>query len=111
MFDQAVLFGVEYLTNFQCQYFDQVYNAINKISNKSDHLYLTIDLDGMASSFAPGVSAPASIGLTPFQVIEMIRTIKKLGKLISMDIAEMNPRFDIDDRTAKLAAQLLREFI
>ena len=40
-------------------------------------------------------------------VLECLKTIIGSGKLISMDIAEMNPKYDVDGQTAKLAASLV----
>ncbi len=74
-----------------------------------DKIYLTIDLDGFSSAYAPGVSAPSPLGFSPEMAMEVIRIIKKSGKLISMDIAELNPRFDLDHRTARLAAILMHQ--
>lgn len=73
-----------------------------------DHLYLTIDLDVFAASCAPGVSALAYNGIQPDAFfLEIFQHIISSDKLISMDIAELNPTLDIDNRTARLAADLL----
>lgn len=72
-----------------------------------DCIYVTIDLDGFSSAYAPGVSAPSPIGFTPKIVIESLELILKSKKLISLDIAEMNPKYDVDNQTAKLAASLI----
>lgn len=75
-----------------------------------DYVYLTICLDVFAAAYAPGVSAPTAFGLIPDAIFrEVLLTITRSPKLISMDIAELNPQFDEGDRTAKLAAQLLFE--
>ncbi len=71
-----------------------------------DVLYLTIDLDVFPACDAPGVSAPASRGVRLDVIEPLIEDIKKSGKLRIADIAEYNPLFDIDQRTARLAARL-----
>ncbi|GAA3272617.1 formimidoylglutamase [Paenarthrobacter aurescens] len=76
-----------------------------------DVLYLTIDLDVMPASVAPGVSAPAAYGV-PLPVISAIcRQVAASGKLLHVDVAELNPEFDIDSRTAKVAARLLNTLL
>jgi len=73
-----------------------------------DYLYLTVDLDVFAASCAPGVSALAHNGIQPDAFfLEIFQLIISSEKLISIDIAEFNPAYDIDNRTAKLAADLL----
>jgi formiminoglutamase len=72
-----------------------------------DWIYLSVCMDVFAACNAPGVSAPATLGVPIGLVESMIRQIMACGKVKLMDIAEMNPSFDIDARTAKLAARLL----
>ncbi|MFH6602499.1 formimidoylglutamase [Maribacter algicola] len=72
-----------------------------------DHIYVTIDLDGFSSAYAPGVSAPSPMGFCTQIVLESLELIIKSQKMVSFDIAEMNPKYDIDDQTAKLAASLV----
>lgn len=74
---------------------------------KVDRVYVTIDLDGFSSAYAPGVSAPSPMGFSPKIVIESLELILKSQKLVAIDIAEMNPRYDRDHQTAKLAASLV----
>lgn len=75
--------------------------------NGCQSLYLTICLDAFAASVAPGVSAPQPLGLTPHHVLPVLRDIMASGKVVSIDIAELAPKYDIDDHTARLGAQLL----
>ncbi|WP_299196716.1 formimidoylglutamase [uncultured Amphritea sp.] len=71
-----------------------------------DQLYLTIDLDVLPAAVAPGVSAPAARGVG-LEILEpLIETIIATGKLKLADLAEYNPEFDIDNRTARVAARL-----
>ncbi|GGX93342.1 formimidoylglutamase [Litchfieldella qijiaojingensis] len=72
-----------------------------------DHLYLTIDLDVLPACEAPGVSAPAAHGVSLTLIEPLIKVIRDSGKLRVADIAELNPNFDIDGRTAKAAARLI----
>ncbi|WP_407279932.1 formimidoylglutamase [Aromatoleum evansii] len=72
-----------------------------------DHVYLTIDLDVLPAGEAPGVSAPAPHGV-PLALLEpLIERVRKSGKLRLADLAEHNPEFDIDNRTARVAARLI----
>jgi len=75
-----------------------------------DHILLTIDMDGFSSAFAPGVSAASPLGFSPDIVLQCLEYLARSEKVISMDIAETNPKFDRDDQTAKLAASLIHWF-
>jgi formiminoglutamase len=72
-----------------------------------DAVYLTICLDVLSAAVAPGVSAPAALGV-PLAFIEaVIEQVKASGKLIAADMAELNPSFDRDGQTARVGARLL----
>lgn len=84
---------------------------ISRIIHDNDILYLSLCLDVFASAYAPGVSAPQPLGLTPWQVIPMVRQLAQSGKVVSYDIAELSPPHDRDHRTARLAANFIFEII
>lgn len=86
---------------------DNIKLYLNDFISAKDYIYLTICLDVFAAPFAPGVSAPAANGLYPDVVFFLIDHIFASQKVISCDIAELNPEYDIDNRTAKLAAALV----
>ena len=76
-----------------------------------DVLYLTIDLDVLPAAVAPGVSAPAALGV-PLSVVEaVVDRVCASGKLRVADLAEFNPEFDVDGHTARVAARLAARLI
>ncbi|WPQ65461.1 formimidoylglutamase [Chitinophaga sancti] len=86
--------------------------VVEEFIKKADKLYLTIDLDVFAAAYAPGVSATAFNGIRPDGLfLECFRTILHSGQLAGMDIAELNPSLDVDQRTAKLGAALIFEAV
>ncbi len=70
----------------------------------NDAIYVTICADVFSSAFAPGVSAPQPFGLQPETVLRLLKHVLDSGKVVTFDFAEVSPRFDSDDNTAKLAA-------
>ena len=109
LFQTAKDLEVNYVLSdtFQMLYWNEISTWIDAFIKNVDHVYVTIDLDGFSSAFAPGVSAASPMGFTPRIVLECLKTIIGSGKLISLDIAEMNPLYDVDGQTAKLAASLV----
>ena len=51
------------------------------------------------------------MGFTPDVALESLKTITSSGKLCALDVAEMNPDFDVDNQTARLAASLVHYVI
>lgn len=90
---------------------DLASECLNEIVQSVDHLYVTICLDVFAAPFAPGVSAPQPLGLFPWHVIPLLTTLAKSKKVVGLDIAELSPPHDIDNRTANLAAQLVYHYL
>ena len=73
----------------------------------SHRVYLSLDMDSFASAYAPGVSAPAADGFTPHDIGSLLFQSARSGSLAAFDVVECNPRFDVDGRTAKLAAAMI----
>jgi len=93
-------------TQLQESNITRLMHRLDSLLSNADDVYLTIDLDVLPSSVAPGVSAPAAFGV-PLAVIEAIAVhVKESGKMRVADIAELNPEVDSDDRTARVAARL-----
>lgn len=70
-------------------------------------LYISIDLDGLDPSEAPGVSHPEPGGL---RLREMLAAIhKQTAPIVGADIVELNPGRDVGGVTAIVAAKLVRE--
>ncbi|RKO71117.1 formimidoylglutamase [Sphingobacterium puteale] len=87
---------------------DALRRQVRDFAGQVDYVYLTIDLDAFAAPYAPGVSALAFNGIVPDELFfDLYSAIIELPNLRSMDIAELNPYFDIDARTAKLGAYLI----
>lgn len=106
LFGTAERLGVKYLLDEDCAG-DRVQAFVGQFLDGVDVLYLTIDLDVLPAPVAPGVSAPAAYGV-PLPVINAVcRQVAASGKLLHLDVAELNPGFDIDGRTAKVAARLV----
>jgi formiminoglutamase len=65
---------------------------------------VTFDLDAVDQAQAPGVSAPAVGGLDQDLWHHAAYHAGRCPQVTSVDVAELNPRVDVDDRTARLAA-------
>jgi arginase len=77
--------------------------AIERISRDVDGIYLSLDLDSLDPEHAPGVGTPVPAGLTQREAHLACEMIGETGKLIGMDIVEVNPILDNQNRTASLA--------
>jgi formimidoylglutamase len=85
--------------------------ALQIAGHRTEKIFFSIDLDAIAQAFAPGVSAPSPEGLTPQEVSHAAYLAGLHPKVAYLDIMEMNPHFDHDGRTARLAAALILHFL
>ncbi|MFM0225567.1 formimidoylglutamase [Paraburkholderia dipogonis] len=108
LFAHAQRLGVRYVLDVDMQETQLALRLreLDQMLDDVDDVYLTIDLDVLPAATAPGVSAPAALGV-PLSVVEaMVRQVRDSGKLRAADIAECNPSLDQDKRTARAAARL-----
>jgi len=110
LFVQADRLGAKYIKDEEFNY-RQISGIKQKIETFIDSctaLYLSIDLDVLPAATAPGVSAPASRGVPLAELELLLAQIRSVSgeRLKLADIAEYNPVYDIDSRTARVAARL-----
>lgn len=113
LFDTAHQFGMKYILADEIFFenLPSIYQKIDELLQSVDHLYLTVCMDVFNAAIAPGVSAPAYNGIfADATFMNFYRHILKSKKLTALDVAEVNPEFDIAERTARLAASLVNEW-
>lgn len=69
--------------------------------------YLSLCLDVLPPSSAPGVSAPSARGVGVDVVEDLITSITATGCVKLCDVAELSPALDRDSTTARIAARLV----
>ena len=113
LFDRAEQLGVHIISDEDCtnKEWKKIATQIASFIDSVDIVYLTIDMDCLPSSVVPGVSAPAAYGIELSFVERAVKLILSSGKVKVADIAEINPNFDIDARSCKVAARLLATII
>ena len=111
LFATAAELGVRHLLDDDCANPAVVESFIDEFLGGVDLVYLTIDLDVLPAAVAPGVSAPAAFGV-PLEVIQRVcDQVAASGKLALLDVAELNPALDVDNRTARTAARLIHRIV
>jgi len=82
--------------------------AIDRISRDVDGIYLSFDMDALDPRHAPGVGTPVPGGLTYREAHLACEVVAETGKLVGMDIVEVNPILDVQNQTALLAVEFIR---
>ncbi len=76
-----------------------------------ESLLVSLDMDVVDQSFAPGVSAPAVGGLAQDLILGLAVSAGKSPGVKSFDLVEVNPWVDESERTSRLAAVTLWKFL
>lgn len=79
--------------------------------SRGKELYVSIDIDVLDPVFAPGTGYCEPGGLTSREFLYILQRINKVKNLRALDIVEINPEKDINNKTIKLGAKILSEFI
>jgi agmatinase len=73
----------------------------------AENIYITLDVDVMDPTLAPGTGTLEPDGLTFAEIDGLLRGVTSKGRLVGMDIVEVNPMRDSSTRTEQTAIRLL----
>ncbi|MCP4900671.1 MAG: formimidoylglutamase [bacterium] len=76
-------------------------------SSTTDGIFFGFDLDVVRAVEAPGVSDPSPMGLTAREVCEIADVAASDPRTRIVEITEVNPEFDLDEVTSRLAANII----
>ena len=86
---------------------DEIVEKLPPLGN----VYVSIDIDGLDPSIAPGTGSPTVDGLLYYEVINLLKGITKKSNVVGFDIVEVNPMVDLSGQTCLLATTLILEFL
>lgn len=84
-----------------------VEEALNIVTNGTDGVHLSLDLDGIDPNEAPGVGTPVAGGVTYRESHLALEIISQADVLTSAEFVEVNPILDVENKTAKVAVALI----
>lgn len=73
-------------------------------------VYVSFDVDAVDPGFAPGTGTPEVGGLTPLQVLELLRGLDGLD-VVGGDVVEVAPQYDASTATAQIGAQVMFQLV
>ena len=84
-----------------------VNEAIARAGEGTAGFHLSYDLDSLDPMIAPGVGTPVPGGLTFREGHLICEKVARSGRLLSLDVVELNPVLDAQNRTARMAVGLI----
>jgi len=110
-YDDVKNFDIKQLTPYDVRRLgtSSVVEIVLKELSNIDYMYITVDIDVLDPSFAPGCGANEPGGLTPWELMDILKKLAPYSNVL--DIVEVNPLFDPQGITASIAAKLVFDFI
>jgi arginase len=99
----AMVMGMEQIDRYGMV--SAIEKAIERVSRDVDGIYLSFDMDSLDPEHAPGVGTPVPAGLTQREAHLACEMIAETNMLIGMDLVEVNPILDGQNKTAVLAVE------
>ncbi|MGH8292245.1 MAG: arginase [Gammaproteobacteria bacterium] len=82
--------------------------AMQILDRATGGIHLSYDLDGSDPAVAPGTGTPVPGGLNFRESHLVCETLARSKRLLSMEVVELNPILDIENRTGKFAVWLIQ---
>ncbi|MSO92372.1 MAG: arginase [Rhodospirillales bacterium] len=78
---------------------------------RMENIYVTIDIDGLDPSIAPGTASPVVDGLLYHELRAFLQGVARKGRVVGFDVVEVNPYVDVHGQTCMLAVTAIIEFL
>jgi len=115
LFNKAKELDVKYIldTKMTQANIKKIKKQIDNFLDKKEFIYITIDTDAFFAYQVPAVSAPAARGIDIVLAYEILNYLfcKYESKIKLLDLAEFNPKYDINDLGKKSVARLVYDIV
>ncbi len=108
-FADAIKFGSQIFTRQQIR--ERGTQGVLDAMPKMNNVYVSIDIDGLDPSIAPGTGSPTVDGLLYHEVRALLQGVARKGKVVGFDVVEVNPMVDLHGQTSLLTTTMIVEFL
>lgn len=81
--------------------------VLKDLKSRVQHIHVSFDVDSIDPSTAPGVGTPVNGGLNYREAHLLMESIAECGCMSSLEVAEVNPILDNQNRSAEITAELV----
>ncbi|WP_181347251.1 agmatinase family protein [Thalassobacillus sp. CUG 92003] len=85
--------------------------ALQRLNETVDTIYLTVDMDVLDMSMSPGAPAATPGGMYPSELFEAVQLAGQHPKVKAMDIVCLDPRKDVGEVSVKTAVHTMLSFL
>ena len=107
LFDKIILFGLRKIEPEEKMFLSKRKEIeINKLNLQDNYdIYISIDIDVLDPAIAPGTGYQEPNGMKSEEFYDLLDKIKSKAKAI--DLVEVNPEKDLNNKTVKLAIEII----
>lgn len=112
-YDPMLEYGVNFASARQI-FAESPTDVVARLVPKAENIYVSIDIDVLDGSIVPGTCMPEPGGLTYNMLIEALAAVAKKGRIVGVDIVELDPMNDIGNgysMAARVSSWILFEFL
>ncbi len=112
-YDPMLEYGVKFASARQ-MFAEPPAEIVERLVPKAENIYVSIDIDVLDGSIVPGTCLPEPGGLTYNMLIEALAAVPKKGRIVGIDIVEINPMNDTGSgysMAARVSSWVLFEFL
>lgn len=103
---------IYYMDEVKTRGFEQVFKeALSKVTANTKGFGISIDIDSMDPTLAPGTGAPVPDGLNDQEIAKALHDISNHPQFKALEIAEFDPTQDNEDKTAKIIQTLMKSIL
>lgn len=89
---------------------DGALETISGFMSRFKQIHISLDIDVLDPSIAPGTGVPEEGGITEASLHEVLNLILKNNTTVkSIDLVEYNPLYDIDERTDRVVQKIVKK--
>jgi len=108
-YNDALKFGAQIFTRQMIR--ERGTQAIIEAMPAMNNIYVSVDIDGLDPSIAPGTGSPTVDGLLYHEVRALLQGIATKGRVVGLDVVEVNPFLDHHGQTSLLTTTMIAEFL
>jgi agmatinase len=112
-YDPMLEYGVRFASARQ-MFRESPTDIVNRTVPRAENIYVSIDIDVLDAPLVPGTCLPEPGGLTYNMLIETLAAVATRGRIVGLDIVEINPMNDIGNgyqMAARVSSWILFEFL
>ena len=84
-----------------------LYDAVARLKKKTKNIWVSLDLDSIDGSVAPASAMASPGGFTHREIVSLLTHIGKVCNVVGLDVVELTPSKDIENKTSMLAFELI----